>query len=473
MSGKAADAKVVGDEVGGLKSAFADVFNVQYNRVNVSELSGVTAMNGYLGGAGTIRLSLTPYDVYNSVYLYAEKDFHIYIDPSDMAGQTYTSICVIENGGAMYEENGNYYVNGTINTGVRYRNIDDNMPTAQNPLLIKQGSFVIFTIYINNGNWMFYVDTESNYTMTDKVNLGDAALSSNQLSSVKTYIDSFKKKNYFKYVNVSGEGSSSERIEVYIPNPTGSGYIQYNFVHTVMPATNANVWRVDRAYLVDDSFTLQFALTDQGEWETALLLVNSPDFSGGFAHGDEIMIDIDFFIGGEIVDYTSFTTLTEFKESKIVQTSNMYDPNDHTTVICVHGSEHIFDADGLTLNQSITWSGSAEISTCYMAMFPPKKFGTDKVYTDSDYSIITLPSSNYRQEYVDVNSMTIFNETNGFMGIFSQPVSVHGLNGESFLITDNSNQDYNKCYYVITTRDHVSQGDIWKTKTHFSLSVSN
>lgn len=107
-----------------------------------------------------------------------------------------------------------------------------------------------------------------------------------------------------------------------------------------------------------------------------------------------------------------------------------------------------------------------------MSMFPPKKFGNDKLYFDSNFSIIDLPASNYREEYEDVSSATLYSMSNGFIGEFSQPVSVNGLNGEAFLITDNANQNYNKCYYQITSRTNVTNGDIWKTKTHYKLTVT-
>lgn len=441
----------------------------EYRRVNVSTLTGATAMNEFSGSALSTRLMLSPYEVYDSVCLYAQKDFNIYISGDDMEGQTYTSICVIENAGEIYQEGNNYYIDGTSGTGVRYRNIDNNMPTEEHPLLIKAGSCVIFTIYKANGNWFYYIDSGVSYTLNDDVNLG-----TKQLSQAKSYIENTEKKPLVQYKRGAGTGGSVERLEIFIP--TVSGYIFYNFVRSKQDNRNLDVWRLDLAYSVDDSLVSQFALTDQGEWEAAISLnISGTGFIGGYAHGDEIFTGINFFIDGKSVNETSLTELTKFDELKIVQTSNLYNPTDHTTVICEHGSEHIFNKNGIELNQNLVWKVDITTSWCYMAMFPPAKFGSDKVYFDSEYAVETLPASQYANNYYNVKSLTIYNDTNGFMGVFEQPISKEGLTGERVVITDNNNpaNNYNKCYYVITTGATVETGDIWKTKTLYKLSINS
>jgi len=66
-------------------------------------------------------------------------------------------------------------------------------------------------------------------------------------------------------------------LRIYIP--TAVGYANYNLVHTVSAGRNADIWRLGKAYWVDDSFDKEKELTPEGaEWDMALKLEGRCDF---------------------------------------------------------------------------------------------------------------------------------------------------------------------------------------------------
>ena len=291
-------------------------------------------------------------------------------------------------------------------------------------------------------------------------------------ASVADILPYLQKKRYLKYISGSGSDASTERVEVYVPSRVG--YIRYDFLHTEAVDRNADLWRVGYAYAVDDSFVERFALTVQGEWECALHLTGREDFSGGYAHGDEKLDVITFFVDGELVDITECATMTEFSTLHIVQTSQMLDPADGTTVIADHGSEHIF-SDGLVVDQAVTWKADQTLAQCYMAMFPTAKAHTDKVFTDRDFVVkdadgttITVPKA---------TRAAIFSTTDGFRADISVGIYPSGIDasGDYFRLTDNGGNNYNKMYFAITSASGgatVSAGDVWMAQTVYQLRLA-
>ena len=280
------------------------------------------------------------------------------------------------------------------------------------------------------------------------------------------------KRVYIKYISGSGSDASTERVEIYVPSVVG--FIRYDFLHTVDIAKNADVWRIGYAFAVDDTFTERFALTTAGEWECALKLKDRPDFSGGFAHGDEIVNDVTFFVNGVPVDITDFTDRTAVDSLVVVEVSTLYDPDDSVTAIASHGSEHIFK-DKVTINQSVTWLVSERVASAYLAMFPPAKTVTNSMYTNKDYNIVTVDGT--PQAFPKVTSINIYSEPKGFNALFKVDKYPSGLdvNADYFLTTDNGGGSYNKCYYVIATAGGTvtpSVNEEWKSETVYDLQIS-
>ena len=275
-----------------------------------------------------------------------------------------------------------------------------------------------------------------------------------------------------RYINGGGRGTSTERLEFFAP--TNGGYIKYEYVHSVNTAINANNWRIDNAYFCNFDFEEILALTLSGEWEVALHLQGRNDFSGGIAHGDEVMTNIAFFLDGKKVIKEDLTTLTDCREFRAVGMSNMYDPIDSVTLMAKHGCEHVFNMDGVQVNQNIVWQGEFRPSESYMAMFPPKKFGTDQLYMNINYDIETLPSSSFRKTYGFADNVSIFNANSGFFAnvqVLDYPRGLHG--GDTFWCLDNGGNDYNKMYWVVTTGDIVvNHGTTWSSSVKYSIKYT-
>lgn len=461
LAGYAPDAKAVGDRLTTVESFAVKTFEA----VKVSDISGTTFIQGAYGAeaiaSGQIIFA-TNVSTYNSVVLFVEEETKVYVDATYLSAVGYASICVGENASEIQEHDGGMeFIQCEIGSVARYRKSDNNMPTAENPLTVPAGGVLVFSETATANNWTYHLNLT--YILASSLKLADE-----QVEQVLGSITS-EKKPKIKYVNGAGEDHSTERVEIYLP--TVVGYIKYNFVHSINASRNADVWRIANAYAVDDSLVQRFNLTTSGEWEVALHLNNRTDFSGGDAHGDEVYNAVAFFVDGVLVDIGDLTQITECEKIVVVETSNLYDPNDGTTLIAEHGSSHIFDADGLTIEQSIKWKIAEELTSCYMAMFPVAQSVTNKIYTDSNYTTINLPQ---RVSDSECEKAVLYSQSAGFNSEFSIE-KFPDLNSKFFLCVDNGTTQYNKCYFAVTGENSgkfSTIGELWKSKAIYKLTVA-
>lgn len=362
---------------------------------------------------------------------------------------TYFSICV--------------YDDQNFSNGVRYRAFgqEDTLPYENSPLSLTAGQYVVFSVQKADINFDVAL-SEVLLSLRHDIPLAD--------THIKQVTDSIQNKNcVLRYVGGSGVDYSTERVEVFIP--TGNGYIEYEFVHSVYQDSNADIWRMAFAYACNNSFSKRYALTVGGEWECAVHLPNRADFSGGVTHGDEVLTDeAVFFINGSVVDISDYTDYTPFTNLVVVEASELFDPNDSTTVIANHGSEHIFSADGLKINQSLQWVSSQELTNCYMAMHLPAKSLTDHMYTDN--GIIPFEITTYPVSFDGAKCAVLYGKDSGVRTEFSIGEYPVIENGNELLLTDNGGQAYNKCYYVITTGSSVAANTLWKTETNYKFDLN-
>jgi hypothetical protein len=273
-----------------------------------------------------------------------------------------------------------------------------------------------------------------------------------------------------RYTHESGNDSSTERFDIFIP--TSVGYVDYQFVHTVNAEKNANVWRMGYAMAYDDDLTKRYNITTQGEWECAVHLNGRPDFSGGLAHGDEIYNSVAFWVDGKKYTTSDFSEDLEFDEFVITQASSLYDPNDSETIIAQHGSKHIFNDRGLQVDQTLNWYVNDALTACYLAMFPPAKAVTNAYYTNKNYSQKSI--SSYPIEESKTTDMTIYSTTSGVTARFAVDKYPKGYaGGDLFIIHDNGTGNYNKCYYAIsyTATPAITSGTTWESKTIYEIDV--
>ncbi len=458
--GAVTDAKLV--QTGGVLEEVHDIdsyiFETVDNGTDISQIDGITAMQGHnsapSGGAYILTSTLSTYDTY---WFVTDKDIEIYVD--SVAAGYFAISYGSDFTRAVPQSDNNVALECTVPT--RVRKSENNLPTAESKLSISAGSAVAFTITAGHTQVVYGLGAQKivKQSFKDEVTSGT------------------DKTCNLRYVTQSGQ--NPEVVQVFVP--ASVGYVRYDFAHTVIPSINCDVWRVDMAYAIADTFVERFALTTGGEWECALHLRNAPDFSGGRAHGDEVMSSIVFLVDGELVDITELTDTTPFDSLVIAQVSTLYDPNDNVTEIAQHGSEHVFSIDGLTINQTVTWSVAEELGACYMAMLPAAKAVTNRVFTDKDY--VTTVADGTRQTKMGAKSATLYSTNSGVMMRFAidQYPEVSGGSASSkkfFLLTDNTadqSGSYNKCYFVITTDTSgavtSSVGEEWKETTLYELHV--
>ena len=338
--------------------------------------------------------------------------------------------------------------NGDVNVSnflERLRNTENNLPTEQEPLQLTSGMTIVISTMERS---LFELSVVSNSTV--------------YVLKPNVVFDKGEKQIAIQYINGSGVDSSTERFLVYVPSHTG--YIRYDFVHSVSSDRNTDVWRIAYAYACDDNMNEKFVITAQGEWEIAVKLNDRPDFSGGFIHGDMKVKNIVFFANGVKITPSDCTTLTKVNDFSIVEYSELYDPNDSTTIIAEHGSEHLWSNGELIVRQSLKWIVSEQLSNCYMAMHLPLKSLTDTFYTDVDYNARLIGTPNYT--IPNAKSVTLYgNSVATFFSIEEYPQGKTG--GNAFRMTDNGGEPYNKCYYYVSTGGSVSAGELWKSTTKY------
>lgn len=269
-----------------------------------------------------------------------------------------------------------------------------------------------------------------------------------------------------QYVAESGEDSSDARLNIYIPKDTKNVRTMYQMGHCVDAAKNANVWRLMYAFRISATDAVR-QLTMSGEWECAIKIDGRDDFSGGIIHGDEIDTDVKVFADGTLINIANVNLCC--RELKIVRHSNLYDPNDSTTIIAEHGVEYIYTIDGLTINQSIAWKVSASLANCFLAMLPIIKAYSKYRYDDTSFEVTENTQTSYSVSIPDAKSVTEYSTDYDCTFTVSVPVYPVGLTGgDRAIVTDNSGINYNKIYFPVCTGGTSQIGDLWKATTVYS-----
>ena len=449
QSGQAADAKTTGDKLGSLSEDIYKQKEYIFKDVDMYFDIGDIPNISYMIGSATPSsnwieigvISSIP-DRFDSYYVVLNVDCDIYIDSLTA---TYFAITYGENytKTEMQGDITRYYCENPI----RVRSTENNLPYESNKLHMKKGSIVIFTI--TRG------DTQQIYGLKTLLALNN--------SFKQEVISLINNDCLIQYAMKASPQDSDEQFDIFIK--TNNGYIKYEFIHSINAEKNCDSWRIYKATYTDDELNNVIDLTTSGEWEMAVRLKDRPDFSGGYIHGDEMLVSIDFFCDGINTEKEELINLTSFEKFIIVETSNVYDPNDNTTLIAKHGKEYIFSKNGLQLNQSLLWLIDEELNRCYMAMFPVSKEVTDKFYTNNDYQINDI----VYKEYEKVTDTVILG--NKFTGRFAIPKYMTNISDGRLYVTDNSNNPYNKIYYFAGKNgQNVKNGDRWETTTIYELN---
>ena len=279
------------------------------------------------------------------------------------------------------------------------------------------------------------------------------------------------------YVN-----GSKEYINFYLPREVGYLQIQMNLEHSA--SKNSHGWRLNMMYACDNQLSQIFPITNPGEYEAAIQLIDRPDFMGMGAHGSEQMTSFVMYIDGKEVSLSELsTTATDWKSIKIVRESDFYDPLDEVTLVATHTVIYEFDLEGLTVTQDVNWLIDETCVASYLMMFPVlRKNGETQItdryfddYSDTEYDVSESEFYNYPFSWTyGASKMTLYSEKSGIVATMESLDSTV-LNGGGYKHVANSEQ-YNKMYFsicgVLGKKQEVKAGDAWHSQHRYEVSIT-
>ena len=263
--------------------------------------------------------------------------------------------------------------------------------------------------------------------------------------------------------------------------PDGERWINYNFVHSVVPERNADIWRMSVVNACDEKGQALYQLTnDSAEWEMAIRLAGRPDFIGGFNHGDEVYDEIRLYLDGERTAPESLTEERVCGHMRLVVRSTGFDPSAPDRAVLRHVKDFLVDDQGVHLQQEVNWLNEEQLDTrfySYLAMMPPLKHGKDdpdRILTDS-YAFgdgMLAPVARLPVEKEDTRAITVRGGEGSFaFKMSAEDYSPRYVNSYFAFLTDNGGVNYNKMYIVFAggSGEVIPAGTVWRAKTHYSV----
>lgn len=270
-----------------------------------------------------------------------------------------------------------------------------------------------------------------------------------------------------QYVPGETDDYGTEALKLYLP--AKSGYINYTFVHSVHEKKGCDVWRLGAAYHCDDSLLPVAQLTrPRAEWEMAIRLLGRPDFIGGAAHGDERFESLSIALDGAACSLKDLAEKTVFDTLTVIVHSVGFDPSNPTEQVLLHKKKLTARADGIVVDQTVEWLCDQKLTTSYMAMMPPLKEHTDHYKTEIDeapYPIVERKCSKTGR----FKTLCLTGKEYSFTMTAEKYLAAQGEN--TFLISDNGMNAYNKMYFVLMHGGEAHQGDVWNTSTQYHIEV--
>jgi hypothetical protein len=234
-----------------------------------------------------------------------------------------------------------------------------------------------------------------------------------------------------------------------------SGFIGYSFKRSDTKIKSDN-WRINQAFESSSDFTLGTAITNDGEWETAIKIKDASDFMGGQAHGNETLTYFMALVDGKEIDLTSSFEVS-CNTFEFIQISNLTVPavreaNDgeiienyptEGTIAAVSTKRWVFNSKVENkLYQKIKWNIALTLVDTYLFMLPIYRLSLGNQITHS-----FLVSDNY--EKVDVS-----------LPAHSNPYYVGSLFGGNARIWGD----------IYSAKVDILKG--WKNASHFNVSPS-
>lgn len=193
--------------------------------------------------------------------------------------------------------------------------------------------------------------------------------------------------------NIVVKYNGSNELIIFKPQ-VGEKYIAYTFKRDNTKIKSDN-WRIYQAYEADKYFTLGIAITNSGEWETAIKIKDASDFMGGQAHGNETLTYFMALVDGKEIDLTSSFELS-CNTLEFIQISNLTVPSvreanegevienypTEGSIAAVSTKRWVFNSKVENkLYQKVKWNTSLNIIDAYLFMIPIYRVSLGKQIT--------------------------------------------------------------------------------------------
>ncbi len=270
-----------------------------------------------------------------------------------------------------------------------------------------------------------------------------------------------------QYVPGETDDYGTEALKLYLP--AKDGYIHYTIIHSVHEKKGCDTWRLGPVYHCDDSLLPVAQLTrPRAEWEMAIRLLHRPDFIGGIAHGDERFESLSITLDGQARSLNDLAEKTTFDTLTVIVHSVGFDPSNPTEQVLLHKKKLIARAGGVSVDQTVEWLCERKLASSYMAMLPSLKEHTDHFRTENDEA----PRPIVERKYSEAGHFKTLCLT-GKKYSFTMTVEKYltAPEGNTFIISDNGGDTYNKMYFMLMHGGEAHRGDVWNTQTRYLIET--
>jgi hypothetical protein len=283
------------------------------------------------------------------------------------------------------------------------------------------------------------------------------------------------KKCYVTFDPVGANGN--EQFFVYVQNESNlKFYYGFEIVHEVDASElvymnqyrlfKANIFEFDGQDMID---TGQVALT-YGESEFVYQTPGKVDFTGGY-HGDEQLINVDFYIDGvRLTDLSTSFSLKSCCEFAYIQKSTMHESaatgdvvNPAHPIEAIHFKHSIFSKSGYKTINRLIWQNDLTLSIVYgsIVCLSTQVGGAGQT---SNYEIETFDFGGGHKLSEINDNVHVWNELNKMSATVQSEFDVYNDSSEQFIWDTSS---YNKYYRDIAHNGDITvvNGDQWNLIT--------
>jgi len=257
--------------------------------------------------------------------------------------------------------------------------------------------------------------------------------------------------------------------ELHIFLPGGEGWFRYTLRHIVKPFTdggthqNQDLWRLHKLYLCQKTGSgfdriYDFPITNNGEWECAFKITDTPDFHGGF-HGYE--------------HQTAFTVTPHAKRLEILQDSEIYLQGTRKDLVALHRKHYRFENGELVLTQRVDWKRSVHINRAFLPMLPIRRSEGDFLICDTAYD---------QGQELDISREGHKTSLSCGCNEVRQMLTVSGKqSGITASLTVErprkcfiqNTAAYNKLYFYYAQDSQVPEGDVWDSTAYYRFTYKS